>query len=293
MLHDRGRRCRPPHHRRLRRAPTLTATLEAPTIVLRMTGEATNPLGEFVSRYLGDRRGKPTAVLHLGRETQAVSVRSSLDDAAWDIETVDVTDDPGDALGQRKPRSADVIVATTPILETDFPWVTALRIANILRPRGYACFSLDAGQTAGLSDSWFATLDGVVELTEWANLEALDLVSNRGGRLLVTRRPASAGLRGVINQLKLDVLRSVSLQESRRRVNHLRFVVISAARTRGRTCSSTRARVSSRGRSTRRRGSASRRMSTAPRSVSPATSTRTPSRRRHGRRSRPSSGRRG
>jgi len=188
-----------------------------------MTGEATNPLSEFVSRYLGDRRGRPTSILHLGPETQAAVVRSGLADAAWDIETVDVTDDPGNALGRLKPRSADVIVATTPILETDFPWVTALRVANVLRPRGYACFSLDAGQTAGLSDSWFATLDGVVELTEWANLEALDLVSNGGGRLLVTRRPSSSGLRGVINQLKLDVLRSVSLQESRRRVDHLRI----------------------------------------------------------------------
>lgn len=188
-----------------------------------MTDEATNPLTEFVTERLADRRGRPTSILHLGRDTQAASVRSSLDDPAWDIETVDITDDARDVLGERKQRSADVIVATTPVLESDFPWVTALRLANVLRPHGYACFSLDAGRTAGLSDSWFATLDGVVELVEFANLEALDLVSNRGGRLLVTRRPASRGLRGALNQLKLDVLRTVSSQEARRRLDHLRI----------------------------------------------------------------------
>ena len=188
-----------------------------------MADEATDPLSEFATEYLGDRRRKPTSILHLGRESQAAPVRSSLDDPAWEIETVDPTDDAGDILGEQKQRSADVIVATTPILESDFPWVIALQVANLLRPQGYACFSLDAGHTAGLSDSWFATLDGVVELAEWANLEALDLVSNRGGRLLVTRRPASRGVRGALNQLKLDVLRAVSLQESRRRLDHLRI----------------------------------------------------------------------
>jgi SAM-dependent methyltransferase len=148
-------------------------------IVPAVNTEVMTSLDEFVSRYLDDRRGQPTSILYLGSDNSSATVRSAFADPAWRFTSADPVDGRA-ALDGVRPQSVDVMITSEPLVDVDFPWVAVLQFARVLRPGGYGCFSLrNPERVHGSPETWREALDGVVELVEWANLEAVDLVADR------------------------------------------------------------------------------------------------------------------
>jgi SAM-dependent methyltransferase len=186
--------------------------------------DAGNPLVEFVERYLGDRRGQPTAILHVADGDMGEGVEHAFRDPAWHLVTAHsfIAGRRSDkAISAIRRDAWDVVVASDPLLEHDFPWVAILQLARGLRPDGFGCFALNSGQPG--VGPWPQRLDQVVALVEWANLEALGLIGRPDDALLVSKRPVTTRARRLVNRGKLGMLRAASVWESRRRSNDLQI----------------------------------------------------------------------
>lgn len=192
----------------------------------------------FVAEDLADRRGSALRVLDVGSMDVNGSYRTLFDDPAWSYTGLDAEPGNGVDLVLPKPydwsavrtRSYDVVVSGQAFEHIEFPWVTMLEVARILRPGGLVCLLVPSGgyEHRYPVDCWRYYPDGVRALARWADLDVVraetnweprdDYVDDSAGwkdTVLVARKPA--GTRSVGNRVKTAVLRRVTNVQAERR----------------------------------------------------------------------------
>jgi SAM-dependent methyltransferase len=185
---------------------------------------------DFVEKHLNARRGHATRILHLGRDELSEPLGALLGDPSWTCTAVTETagaDGKGDAaFSEVAPRSVDVVISTEAFDGLDFPWVSALELARVLRPDGLACIAISSEARQGTTaDRWRSPLDDTVELIEWADLESIGVIVSVNpnqfpGPMVVARRPKLAPHRELLGRAKLFALRALSVRQAYRRARH-------------------------------------------------------------------------
>jgi SAM-dependent methyltransferase len=167
----------------------------------------------FVEGYMTDRRGRPTRILHIGDEGIA-AIHKVFGDSDWTLTTAGRynADDLTMQLqrsyqwSELKAKQFDVVTSSQALEHLDYPWVTMLELARVLRPGGLACIvaSSDRREHLPPTDCWRFNADGLIALVEWADLESLELAvesrDNSAGHsaearsdvMVVARRPVVA-----------------------------------------------------------------------------------------------------
>src|SRR5579875_2336057 len=104
-------------------------------------------MARFVAEDLADRRGRAMRVLDVGSMDVNGSYRQFFDDPAWTYTGVDMEAGPGvdSVLPQPYDWSVlaasayDEVVSGQALEHIEFPWVTILEVARVLRPQGLVC----------------------------------------------------------------------------------------------------------------------------------------------------------
>lgn len=190
----------------------------------------------FVAEDLADRRGRALQVLDVGSMDVNGSYRTLFDDPAWSYTGVDMAAGPGvDAVlpqpydwSALKSSSYDVIVSGQAFEHIEFPWVTILEVARVLRPGGLVCLIVPSSgfEHRFPVDCWRYYPDGVRALAHWADLDVVRAETNWEPRhdypdgsakwkdtvLVARKRPA-----GRLSVAKSEILRHVSRFQANRR----------------------------------------------------------------------------
>jgi len=199
-------------------------------------------LDVFVKGYLADRRGIPTRILHIGDEGIDV-VRRVFGEPDWSLTTAgqytagDLTVQLRQSYqwSEIKAKQFDVVTSSQTLENLDYPWVTMLELARVLRPGGLACVlaSSDRREHLPPTDCWRFKADGLIALAEWADLESLELAvesrDNSAGHspeprsdvMVVARRPIVALRRRLVAWIRVGALRRLCIRQARHRADHL------------------------------------------------------------------------
>ena len=195
-------------------------------------------MARFVTEDIAERRGQRLAVLDVGAMDVNGSYRQLFDDPLWSYTGMDaaagngvdlVLAEPYDWSGLRD-RTFDVVISGQAFEHIEFPWVTILEVARVLRPGGVACLIVPS---AGYEhryplDCWRYYPDGVRALARWADLDVVRAETNWSPRddylddsagwhdtvLVATKRPAHAIL---TSRVKSEMLRRVTRFQANRR----------------------------------------------------------------------------
>ena len=142
----------------------------------------------FVDTYLDGRRGEHLRVLDVGSMDVNGSYRQYFDDAAWAYTGADVEPGPGVDLVLASPirwrelRSGtfDVVISGQALEHIEFPWVTILEIARVLKTGGIACLIAPAGgyEHRYPLDCWRYFPDGARALARWGDLDVVYATTN-------------------------------------------------------------------------------------------------------------------
>lgn len=197
-------------------------------------------MARFVEEELGDRRGQALQILDVGSMDVNGSYRQFFDDPAWTYTGVDMEAGPGVDAVLPQPydwsgladSAYDVVVSGQAFEHIEFPWVTILEVARVLRPGGLLCLIVPSGghEHRYPLDCWRYYPDGIRALAHWADLDVVradtaweprrDYTDNSArwaDTVLVARkRPTSAA-----NQAKATILRRVSRFQANRRQSAL------------------------------------------------------------------------
>lgn len=193
-------------------------------------------MARFVKEDLADRRGRPLQVLDVGAMDVNGSYRQFFDDPAWAYTGLDMEAGNGVDVVLPQPYdwsalnddSFDVVISGQAFEHIEFPWVTILEVARVLRPGGLLCLIVPSGgyEHRYPVDCWRYYPDGVRALAHWADLDVVradtaweptgDYVDDSAqwaDTVLVARkRPAAA-----VHKAKSEVLRRVSRFQANRR----------------------------------------------------------------------------
>ncbi len=137
----------------------------------------------FVAGDLADRRGARLDVLDVGAMDVNGSYRRLFDDPRWSYTGLDAAPGNGVDVVLSEPydwsslhtASYDVVVSGQAFEHIEFPWVTILEVARVLRPGGLLCMIVPSGgyEHRYPVDCWRYYPDGVRALARWADLEVL------------------------------------------------------------------------------------------------------------------------
>lgn len=145
-------------------------------------------MARFVEGHLASRRGRQLSVLDVGSMDVNGSYRTLFDDPAWSYTGVDMA--PGAGVDKVLPgpydwsniqtASFDVVVSGQAFEHIEYPWVTILEVARILRPGGLVCIIVPS---AGYEhrypvDCWRYYPDGLRALARWADLDVIDAATD-------------------------------------------------------------------------------------------------------------------
>jgi SAM-dependent methyltransferase len=137
----------------------------------------------FVDQYLAARRGQPLRILDIGSCDVNGTYRRFFEDPAWDYVGLDLAPGPGVDVVVRQPyrwrelptASFDVVVSGQAFEHIEFPWVTILEVARVLRPGGLLCLIVPSSgpEHRYPLDCWRFYTDGLVALAHWADLDVV------------------------------------------------------------------------------------------------------------------------
>ena len=140
-------------------------------------------MGRFLTDHLDDQRGQPLAILDVGSMDVNGSYRTLFDDPAWTYTGIDAAAGDGVDLVLADPydwadladESFDVVISGQVFEHIEFPWVTILEVARVLRPGGLVCIIVPAGgyEHRYPVDCWRYYPDGARALAHWADLDVL------------------------------------------------------------------------------------------------------------------------
>jgi SAM-dependent methyltransferase len=227
-----GRSCWPEHDPRRGRALGCRPMHEGTAALLRA----------FVEGYMTDRRNTATRVLHIGDEGLD-AICEIFTDPHWTLTTAGQYP-AGDLTVQLrrsyqwselKANQFDVVTSSQALEHFDYPWVTMLELARVLRPGGLACIVASSDRREHLPpiDCWRFNADGLVALVEWADLESLELAIQRNGDsagqhaetrsdvMVIARRPLVPLHRRLLARIRAGALRRLCIRQARHRADHL------------------------------------------------------------------------
>lgn len=138
-------------------------------------------MANFVATHLANRRGQALTVLDIGSMNFNGSYRALFDVPGWTYTGLDMAAGPGVDLVLDSPynwggvssNAYDVVISGQAFEHIEFPWVTILEVARVLRPGGLVCIVVPS---AGFEhrypvDCWRFYPDGVRALARWADLD--------------------------------------------------------------------------------------------------------------------------
>lgn len=193
-------------------------------------------MARFVKEDLGDRRGQPLRVLDVGSMDVNGSYRQFFDDPAWSYTGLDMEAGNGVDVVLPQPYdwsavasgSFDVVISGQAFEHIEFPWVTILEVARVLRPGGLLCLIVPSGgyEHRYPVDCWRYYPDGIRALARWADLDVVradtawepageytDDSAQWADTVLVARKRAG----GAVHQAKSEILRRMSRFQANRR----------------------------------------------------------------------------
>lgn len=148
-----------------------------------MHASSMRAMARFVDDHLADRRGDPMRVLDVGSMDVNGSYRTLFDDPAWSYTGLDAEEGAGVDVVLPSPYgwqalptdTYDVVVSGQAFEHIEFPWVSILEVARVLKPGGLFCMLVPS---AGYEhrypvDCWRYYPDGARALARWADLDVV------------------------------------------------------------------------------------------------------------------------
>ena len=194
---------------------------------------------EFVREFLTEHRGRELDVLDVGALDVNGSYEHLIDDPNWRYTGLDMSPGRGVDVVVRDPyawnnvasRQYDVVMSGQALEHVEFPWATMLEVARVAKPGALIAVIVPSSghEHRHPLDCYRFYPDGVAALARWADLAVVQARYVTGqtqfkdgseawnDTLLVARRPARYGLRGVRTHLKNRVLRAIVIAQSKRR----------------------------------------------------------------------------
>ncbi len=205
-----------------------------------MHASSMEAMGHFVRGHLADRRGAPLAVLDVGSMDVNGSYRTLFDDPQWSYTGMDAAPGAGVEVVLESPydwsglasAGFDVVVSGQAFEHIEFPWVTILEVARVLKPGGLFCMLVPSGgyEHRYPLDCWRYYPDGARALAHWADLDVVHAVTNWEPRedypddsalwkdtVLVARKPDRDGARSAKAHVKQEALRRLTVLQAGRR----------------------------------------------------------------------------
>lgn len=202
-----------------------------------MHASSMEAMAGFVAEHLAPWRGRRLAILDVGSMDVNGSYRTLFDDPLWSYTGMDAAAGPGVDIVLTRPydwsglraNSFDVVVSGQAFEHVEFPWVSMLEVARVLKPGGLACLIVPSGgyEHRYPLDCWRYYPDGIAALARWADLDVVSATTNWEPRgdypddsavwkdtVLVARRPTSSP---ALNRVKREALRRLTLLQANRR----------------------------------------------------------------------------
>jgi SAM-dependent methyltransferase len=138
---------------------------------------------DLVDAHLGNRRGERLRVLDVGSYDVNGSYRALFDEPYWDYVGLDVA--PGRGVdvaigrlyrwGEIASRSVDIVISGQAFEHIEFPWVSILEVARVLRPGGLLILIVPSSgpEHRYPLDCWRFYPDGITALAHWADLDVV------------------------------------------------------------------------------------------------------------------------
>lgn len=143
---------------------------------------------EFVADRLTAHIGKPLRSLDVGAMNVNGSYRDLMADPAWQYTGLDAAPGPGVDVVMTEPyrwralksNTYDVVVSGQAFEHIEYPWVTMVEIARVLKPGGIVCVIAPSGghEHRYPVDCWRYYPDGMAALARWADLDVISCETN-------------------------------------------------------------------------------------------------------------------
>jgi SAM-dependent methyltransferase len=197
-------------------------------------------MSTFVTDHLDGRRGEQIRILDVGSMDVNGSYRTFFDAPGWSYTGLDLAPGAGVDLvvdqpyrwSSLRPASYDVVVSGQAFEHFEFPWVSMVEVARVLRPGGLVCLVVPSGgyEHRYPLDCWRYYPDGIAALARWADLEVVSATTNwEPGEdwvddsalwkdtVLVARKRIAPPTRA--NRVKGEALRRIGAFQASRRQN--------------------------------------------------------------------------
>jgi SAM-dependent methyltransferase len=191
---------------------------------------------QFVAEHLATQAGKPLRILDVGSLDVNGSYRELMIDSQWQYVGLDAAPGPGVDLVMPEPYrwrsvasgSIDVVVSGQAFEHIEYPWVTIVEVARVLKPGGLVCLIAPSGghEHRYPVDCWRYYPDGMAALARWADLDVISCTTNWTPEgpfpddsadwkdTVLVARKRRAGLR---NRIKLATLQRITTLQANRR----------------------------------------------------------------------------
>jgi SAM-dependent methyltransferase len=197
-------------------------------------------MNNAVAEHLHDRRGTRLRILDVGSLDVNGTYRCLFDDPQWEYVGLDMVPGRGVDLVVSQPyrwseiqaASFDVVVSGQAFEHIEFPWVTILEVARVLRPAGLLFLVVPSSgpEHRHPLDCWRFYTDGIVALAHWADLDVVCAKTHWSDEgwgeegdqwhdaILVARK--SAAPRSLRGEVKRTLLRWATALQADRRSQH-------------------------------------------------------------------------
>jgi len=178
-------------------------------------------MARFVANYLDPFRRQPLRIMDVGSQDVNGSYRPLFDDPAWRYAGADMVAGKNvdivlrDVYSWREIKSAsfDVVVSGQTLEHVEYPWMTVMEIARVLKPAGICCLiAPSAGPEHRYPlDCWRWYADGAQALARYADLDVVeaytfhDETDSSGAAnvwhdtvLVATKTPSSSGATSLV-----------------------------------------------------------------------------------------------
>jgi SAM-dependent methyltransferase len=197
----------------------------------------------FIDSYLDTCRNRPIRILDFGSQDVNGTYRSLFDDPQWTYVGADMTRGQGVDVVLSQPyhwrelksSDFDLVISGQTFEHIEFPWVSILEIARVLRPHGLLCLVVPSTghQHRFPVDCWRFYPDGLAALAGWGGLEVLEAITHWEDEtwvdgserwqdsVLVATKPQVAWPRSWVAKANQGMIRRVNAFQARRRMPSL------------------------------------------------------------------------